>query len=604
MSARRPHILQRNEGREYPRDVIIVDTETEEHELEDGKRAHRLVFGWAYYARRVRGDAWEAGAWHRFDTRKGFWSWALRKARRRGRLAIYCHNAQFDAQVLDAFGELARRRWRCTQACLEGPPTMISWRRGTRTVKWLDSLNIWRVPLAVIGEKIGLPKLRMPKGWSDRERADRYCRRDVEIVWRALTAWWNFLRLHDLGTAAPTLASQGMNAFRHRFMTHEIFIDGNDAAQALARDAYLGGRCECFRLGVIDEQCATVDINSQYPAVMAKLYAPYRLVTVRTAADIADLERYVQSYACVADVDLVTEEPAYPHIIGGRLCFPVGSFRQALATPELVYALKRGHIKRVHRVAIYERAQLFRSFMQWGWKLRAAAQAAGDAITDWQAKYLQNGFYGKWGQRGRQWRVVDESERWLVADQSSFDVDRHEWRNLRQIGRAVQELRDEGEAANSFPAIAAHVTSAGRMMLWRLMLAAGRSHVWYTDTDSIKGSATMLRRLSPRIDATRLGALKLERCSPWIHIRGPKDYTEPDAERIKGIRRDALGNDSVAFLQLQWAGWAGSIRRGRLDQPTTEERVKVLSRAYTKGHVGEGGVVSPFRMHAGAVQNA
>jgi DNA polymerase type B, organellar and viral len=599
---RRPHVLAHNKGNEYPRDVIVVDTETREEELPDGKRAHRLVFGWAFYTRRVRGHAWEAGSWHRFETRAEFWSWALRKVRSRGRLTIYCHNAEFDAQVLDCFGELARRSWRCMQACLEGPPTMISWRRGTRTVRWLDTLNIWRVPLKVIGEKIGLPKLVMPKGWGDRERADTYCRRDVEIVWRALTSWWNFLRAHDLGTAAPTLASQGMNAFRHRFMRHEIFIDANEAALALSRDAYVGGRCECFRLGVIEEECATVDINSQYPAVMARLHAPRRLLTVRTTATLDDLARYAASYAVVADVELRTDEPAYPHIIDGRLCFPVGRFRQALATPELVYALKRGAIERVHRVAIYERAPLFREFMRWGWRLRAAAQASGDALLDWQAKYLQNGFYGKWGQRGRQWRVIAESPRWLVADQSSFDTESGRWRYVRQIGHAVQELQDDGESSNSFPAIAAHVTSAGRMMLWRLILAAGRSHVWYTDTDSLKGDTTMLRRLSPKIDATRLGALKLERRSPWIWLRGPKDYTEPDVERIKGVRKDALSGDGTAYLQLQWAGWAGSIRRGSLDTPTTEERVKVLSRTYTKGHVGESGIVTPHRLPAGPVQ--
>ncbi len=595
---RRPHVLSHNKGGEYPRDVVIVDTETVEEPQDDGRTLHRLKFGWAFYARRVRGDRWEAKAWHRFETPGEFWRWALSRCRSRGRLIIYCHNAEFDAQVVDAFGELARRRWRLTQACLEGPPTIIQWRRGSRTVRWLDTLNIWRVPLKVIGEKVGLPKLDMPESWTDRQRADTYCRRDVEIVWKALTDWWAFLRDHDLGTAAATLASQGFNAYRHRFMKHDIFIDANESALALARASYLGGRCECFRIGLIDEPVVTLDVNSMYPAVMRSLTAPTKLITVRSTATVADIERYLGSYALCADVELDTDVPAYPHIIDGRLCFPVGRFRQSLASPELAYALRRGHVKRVHRVAIYERAVIFRDFINWAWRQRVNAQARGDSLLDWQVKYLVNGFYGKFGQRGRQWFVRGDSPSFRVCDQSSFDVDAGRWRYVRQIGHAVQELKDDGESSNSHPAIAAHVTSAGRLMLWRLMLRAGRENVHYTDTDSLKGSTVLLKRLARSISPRRLGALKLERREPWLVLNGPKDYYGPEAEKIKGVRADALSGDGTAYLQVQWSGWAGSIRRGCLSAPATSETVKVLNRVYGKGTVDSGGRVHPFRLPA------
>lgn len=593
---RRPHFLTHNKGAEYPRQVVWMDTETSEKKLDQGEVAHVLAFGWAKYQRRVRGHRWEAEDWKRFTTRAEFWSWALRKVRKKGKLVIYCHNAEFDAKVVDAFGELRRRRWRLVTACLEGPPTIITWRRGKRTVQWLDTLNIWPVPLAELGRRLGHRKLPRPRRWTGSAKDDTYCTRDVTIIERTLKDWWTFLRDHDLGNAMPTIAGQAFSSFRHRFMRHPIFIDDNPDALQLARDAYLGGRCECFRLGVMSERGVTLDVNSMYPYVMRELLAPAKLLTVRTAATLADLERYVREYACVAEVELETEEPAFPHVVDGRLCFPVGRFTQALATPELAHALSLGSVKRLRRVAVYERAPLFRSFVDWAWRERLRSRERGASTQDWHIKRLVNAFYGKWGQRAKTWDVVGVADDVKVESVVSWDVDRREWRHIRQLGREYQELIDKGEAMNSHPAIAAHVTSAARLYLWQLIVEAGRNDVWYCDTDSLKGAAVIAKRLSHRIGAERLGALKIEERHAWVDIRGAKDYTTPEHERMKGVRSSAQSNDFVAYLQTRWEGWAGAIARGRLDMPVTRDDVKVLGREYLKGTPLPDGHVEPLRL--------
>lgn len=593
---RPPHYLTANKGSEYPREVIIVDTETRPKRLKGGDIGHVLKFGWAFYARRRDGDEWVEQQWHRFTTRKEFWSWALRKVRSGGRVTMFAHNVTFDGKVMDAFGELRRRRWKIITACLEGPPTIITWRRAKRTLRWLDTLNIWKVPLAVIGKKVGLNKLRMPKSWGSRKRDDRYCRRDVEIVWRALLEWWKFLRDNDLGNFSPTLASQAFTSYRHRFMPAPIFIDANPDALRLARMAYVGGRCECFRLGMVNERNVTLDVNSMYPAIMRTMEAPAKLLTFRTAATMSELARYVREYAVVAHVTLRTEEPAYPLIIKGRLCFPVGEFRQALATPELVYALDHGHVTALHAVAIYEKAQLFRDFMEWGYSARMAARRRGDSLDDWNLRLLINAFYGKWGQRGRQWEFVGTAPDCAVRSLSSWDVDTGRWRNVRQLGTQLQELQDKGEALNSSPAIAAHITSGARLYLWQLIKEAGRELVWYCDTDSIKGAAEIVDRLALYISPDALGSLKVERRDPWVLLNGPKDYQHPDKVRRKGVRAKAESNDGVAFAQEQWEGWAGAIQRGRLDMPVTMDQVKILDGPYLKGTVRPDGYIEPLRL--------
>lgn len=593
---RGPHILSHNRGGEYPRDVVVVDTETNEVELPDGSRGHVLAFGWAMYSRRARGDEWTREQWHRFATRGEFWTWLVRRVRARGRLIVYAHNAEFDAMVLDAFGELRRRGWRLVSACLEGPPTIIRWRRGGRTIQFLCTLNLWRVKLAELGKRVGLKKLSMPSRWVGGAAEDRYCRRDVEIVWRSLRSWWAFLKHHDLGTAAATLAGQSLNAFRHRFMRAQVFIDADEGALSLARSAYLGGRCECLQLGRIDSPVVTLDVNSMYPYVMRAMQAPIRLLACRSMATMGDLERYLQSYCVVADVELDTGEPAYPHVIDGRLCFPVGRFRQALCTPELSHAMRRGHVKRVHRVAVYERAPLFSAFVGWAWRTRMSARSAGDSLLDWQVKIMANSLYGKFGQRGRQWEVIAQSNEYAVRNLASFDIDGRRWEHVRQLGSTYQALIDKGESMHSHPAIAAHVTSAARLYLWKLLQRAGMENVYYCDTDSLKGSELIARRLARYIAPERLGGLKVEKREPWLHIHGCKDYEGPESAKRKGVRPDAETSDGVAFAQSQWSGWAGAIARGRLDMPVVSQVVKVLLREYSKGDVLPSGRVRPLTL--------
>lgn len=593
---RRPHVLARNCGGEYPRDVVVVDTETDQLTLPDGTIGHVLRFGWAMFARRQQGARWSAPQWHRFTTRAEFWSWALRRCRTGARLLIYCHNAEFDAQVMDCFGELARRRWRLKSACLQGPPTIIRWRRGRRSVAWLDSLNYWPTSLDELGKRVGLGKLPMPEQNAPAEEWDRYCRRDVEVVWRSLVEWWAFLARHDLGTAAATLAAQSFNAYRHRFMDCNIFIDCNEDALELARDAYMGGRVECHTLGELPGPGALYDVNAMYPAVMRELQAPVALLTVRGRIGVDQLAAYLARYACVADVQIETELPALPARIEGKLAFPVGSWRASLTSPELGLALELGALKRVYRCAIYDRALAFSRWASWVWKMRRAALDRGDTIEAWQLKILGNAFYGKFGQRGRVWEIIAQEDRAQVRAFDSYDLDAKQWRHFRQIGRSVQELSELGESVNSHPAIAAHVTAAARVALWRFMELAGRANVHYTDTDSLIVSGDAPARLAPHVSASELGALKLEKQWTRAEVRGLKDYTLDGETKVKGVSKRAIWIDGTCAVQDQWVGWAGAIRRGRVDMPVTVPTLKVQARRYTKGQIGPTGRVEPLRL--------
>lgn len=592
---RPPHVLRANHSNSTPQDCIWFDTETTSEDIDDVSQRHILSFGWAAHRRRIKEAAWSAPDWLRFESIPYFWDWVESKLHGHCRLYMFCHNAAYDAPVMDAFSILKERDWLLTQAVIESPPVILKWRRGEQTILMVDTLNIWRMPLDAIGKQIGLPKLKMPSRKASRAKWDRYGKRDTEIIMTACLDWFAFLLRENLGGFAPTLASQSMRAFRHRFMTHPIYIDADVRASKIARNALHGGRTECFFIGKKRGPLYLLDINSLYPAMMREHSFPARLVGVYNDVSRSELARWLGQYTIVGTFRLTTDQACYPVVVENRLCFPTGQIRTGLCTPELLYAIQQGHLYAADTVALYESARLFQPFVDTLYTLRLAAAKAGDSVSAWQYKILMNSLYGKFGQRGRKYIEVDKTDD--EVPRSWIEIDAHTGRvyRYRQLGGLVQLLDDAAETQDSFPAIAAHVTAYGRMLLWKIMQRAGREHYFYVDTDSILVDEIGRRRLENLCDPVKLGALKLISRYRSVHIRAPKDYKFDDYERIKGIKRRAVRIDANTYDQDTFSTLIGLLRRGDLSAPVITRVRKTLKRIYTKATVNSDGSCSPLR---------
>lgn len=276
------------------------------------------------------------------------------------------------------------------------------------------------------------------------------------------------------------------------------------------------------------------------------------------------------------------------------MVFPVGTFRTVLATPELRRALSMGHIRKVHRLALYEHAVLFSEYVLYFWNHRLEAKRQGDETLSWLLKLMLNSLYGKFGQSGRVYEdrdltLDDEIKSWV-----ELDADTGEVHHYRQFGGLIQELSREGESRDSHPAIAAHVTSAGRSLLWSLMSTAGRENVYYCDTDSLFVNDEGLHRLRHHMDSGELGALKLEWSSDSVEIFGCKDYVVDGSRKIKGIRKNAEVLGSGVFVQDVFRGFKGMLRDGDLDRQLITRTRKVLTREYRKGTPDPTGRVLPL----------
>jgi len=238
----------------------------------------------------------------------------------------------------------------------------------------------------------------------------------------------------------------------------------------------------------------------------------------------------------------------------------------------------------------------FRGFVEYFWDLRLAAMDRGDKPEAWRLKIASNSLYGKFGQTGRVYVPSggDPPEGALVWNE--LDADTGNVIHHRTLGGLHQVFMDEGESRDSHPAIAAHVTSGARMMLWRLVLIAGRENVYYVDTDGLAVNEVGYLRLKHLIDPRALGALKLEGIEAWAEYRGPKDYAYPEFSKTKGVRARAHWWNDHTVIQEQWSTLIGMLRAGDLSGPTTQIRSKNLSRYYAKGLRTPSGRVLPYSL--------
>jgi hypothetical protein len=589
------HWLRGNKACDSPANALWFDTETHERRIDATTVAHELSMGWGCYQRRERGDTWREPVWQRFTTVEGFWDFVESRLRPRICLYLFAHNLAFDLPVLDAFGQLPARGWTLKRACIESPPVILKWVRAGQSLIALDTLNWWRTSLSALGESIGIPKLAFPSAVALQAEWDTYCRRDVEVIRHACLRWWGFLRENNLGGFAPTLAGQSMRTFRHKFMSHRILIDDHEPALAIARSALYGGRVECFRIGTIKNTVYHYDVTSMYPAVMQGNLYPTILRGFSKLVSTRDVSVAMESFCCVAEVTLHTEVPRYPLRVDGRLCFPVGTFRTTLTSPEIAPALALGHITEVHALALYDRAPIFDEFVQWFYAHRCDAKSAGDDVGAWLYKILLNSLYGKFGQRGEHWEsagtVSDVGARsWTDVDAETGVVTR-----MRALGGLLQRCLRDHEARDSHPAIAAHVTAYARERLWYFLELAGRENVLYCDTDSLLVTEAGKQPLNRHVNPAALGSLKIEGIYDEVSLRGLKDYSAGDHRVVKGVSKKAIWIDDATVSQESWSSLLGLVEAGDLTAPTTKTVTKHLTRLYKKGTVSKHGRVLPFQ---------
>lgn len=590
------HYVKHNSNSETLHRCIFLDCETDEVKLKDGVTGYKLRFGWACFTRRSPHGGWTKPQWKKFTDYQDFWLWVMQKTDKKSKLWIWCHNASFDFPVVHAFTHLPELKWRLHKMIIDSPPLVVSYRSRKKTITLCDTLNIWRMSLAELGKRCGLPKLEMPEKWGETDKDDAYCIRDVEIIRKSICEWADFLRDRDLGGFCPTVAAQAMRTFRHLYLEDRILIEDNPVSLGLARDCYHGGRCEAGFIGRLTQPVHSVDVNSMYPFVMSYAEMPLRLVGITRYVQPFQLPKLLSQYCVCAHVSLDTTEPFAPLVKDHKLCFPTGKFDAYLCTPELEYALQIGAIREIHLCASYEKGIPFRKFALELYAHKEAASREGRKFEADHWKKILNSFYGKWGQNGRKWQQVGTCDPELFDIRPQKDAQSGKQTLVRRFGGMVLERSEDRESLESHPAIAAHITAHARMVLWALIRKLAPEDYFYCDTDGLLVSSNGLKALSDSIDQFRLGGLKHVETYSEVFIYGCKDLLLDGEEKIKGISKRSNRLDQGKYRQMRWDSLIGLLHSGSVDMPLTTVIDKTLRRVYTKGTVLSTGYVVPLHL--------
>ena len=592
--ARKPHCLKREKTLAIPRHFIFFDTETEQEELPNGSIRQILKLGWAVYYRKSYGRNLDKVEWFNFTDALSFWAFVFRHTEPKRKLWLLARNLVFDFTITNGWKYLRQVGFKLKFFYDGGTTSIISVKGRYGSIICLDIMNWFVESLAKTGERIGIPKLKIDFATCTTEYLNIYCKRDLEIELENFKRFIKFLEANTISRLCYTRGSTAMAAYLFRHYHHKIYIHNNEQAIKLERDSYRGGRTECFYIGELkNDNYYIVDVNSLYPFVMRNNCYPIKYSRIAHKPTIDTIKHRLCRSAVVAKVLIDTDEPVYA-VRRERTIFPVGQFWVTLTSSELKYAIDHNHLVKIEQAVFYEKANIFKTYVDRFYKLRQEFKAAGVAEYEELCKKMLNSLYGKFGQKAEVWEKIgdcpDEPDRVELC----FEVGIIRTKQIRYLLGEIFELVGYEESFNSFPAIAAHVAADARLYLWQLMKQAGEGNYFYCDTDSLIVNEAGLCNLQNRIDAVALGGLKIEESVNHLTIKGLKDYLTETKTVIKGISKNAVQLKDGVYQQEQWPSFRGTLRDKQTDSYTVKKVVKVLSRKYTKGHVNPDGVIVPL----------
>lgn len=510
---------------------------------------------------------------------------------------IFGHNIFFDLQCSDFFHYFTLWGWELEFLYESQLTYILLIKKEGRTIKVLSTTNFFDTSVKNLGKIIDLPKLDVDFKEVDLEKLKIYCRRDVEIIKKAMEFYFTFILKNDLGKFSLTRASQAFNAYRHRFMSARLYIHDDIKVKKLERDAYYGGRTEAFKIGVQKEgPFVSLDVNSMYPFIMKFSYMPVQLVNYREDVFLDLAQDILKNFCVVADIDVATETPLYPVRRDFKIIFPVGRFNTRVCTQGLREALNRGHVLKINRMAIYKKRRIFQSYVEFFYALKSHYRQVNQPILEKLVKIFLNSLYGKFAQK----RMIDRRERDVTLD----GYYRIETVNLNTGEKTMEyklfnthviELGWE-DGRNSFTAVAAHVSEGARLYLWRIIEDVGLSHVLYCDTDSIKIRKSDLPFLSYPVDDLKIGALKIDDEFDEFNILGAKSYITEKERVLKGVPHSAEMIEDKVFAYTAFLKQASHMKREITRYFITSDTIKVLKTEYDKGLVDKQGNVTPYRL--------
>lgn len=590
------HYIRNTNGTRMPKYILVMDTETE-YEQVGNEQHHKMKIAWSVLAHIGSDGKPTIETWRYWSKRYQLCEYIDNMAELMGELLIVGNNIFFDLQVCGFFRTLPDMGWKLDFFYENGLTYILCIKKGRLKIRCISLTNYFEASVKSLGDMIGKPKYEITFGEETPDELSIYCFRDTEIAYESLLEYLQYIISNDLGTFAMTRASQAMKAFKHRFISHKIMYHTNKELCEIEKDAYFGGRTECYQIGKINGgPFVDLDVNSLYPYIMMSKPVPIKPIDYYKSIPIRHIDDLLSSYGMIARVEIETDEPRYPYRNNGKLIFPVGRFTTTLCTENISYAHKHGHLISVSEAITYEMAYPFIDYINYFYRIRLEAKKTGNKVYDKMAKLLMNSLYGKFAAQRDITILTKPCEVTDYIREEVYDSVTNENQIISKLFGTLIITQGKEVIPGSIISIPAHITEYARNYLWLIMQKIGIENVYYCDTDSIKIQESNMYKLSDIIDPDKLGMLKVESKYSSLTINAAKDYVTDEARRLKGVPRNAEKIDDNTWKYSQFSRQITHMREHNNEYFKVSQVTKHLSRIYTKGKVGKDGRVTPFTL--------
>lgn len=375
-----------------------------------------------------------------------------------------------------------------------------------------DSFKILPVPLAQINkDKIDYHCMERSVREKHKEEISRYLKSDCTNLFDAVK---RFVMRHG---DVLTIGAAALKELRKSYKVEHITA----AQDAIYREYFHGGRCECFEVGPLrgSKPWKLYDVNSMYPYIMAEFSHPIGAADY-VCSDIPDAPFFLARICA-------RSKGAFPFRTKEGLTFPHGHFEFWITSHELRMAqkLQLCEITQVIEVHAWNEVRSFDKFVYPLDREKIAAEEKGDKAGRTIAKLTENNAYGKFATdptRFKEFRLFDSVSE---CEAAGFGID-------GELGeRIIGAVRKDPIPRQYYNvATAASITGAGRSIFMHAWAAGQRTA--YGDTDS-----QWCQDLPLELDQKKLGAWKLETECDTLYIAGKKLYAAHRGEGRVGSRK-------------------------------------------------------------------
>lgn len=565
----RAHYVGHNAVTRVPKHYVYLDTEAVQR-----KEGKRLVQSWrlgvaAHDRPTTHKDGWQARRWCCTTSTAELWRWITAQCRSRTRTVLVAHNLAYDMRISNAFLELPALGWSWKAGRVDDQQCWFIFHNGGRTLACVDSMSWVPVGLDRLGDAVGIPKLPLP-GWDDSD-AEWFmrCTRDVEIlaeVWRRLMRW---ITDEDLGNWRLSGAGQSWAAFRHRFMSHRLFVHEDDDARAAERAAAHTGRCEAWKHGQLDGGPWTEwDYTTAYARIGAECNVPVKLCGEMRRPTLERIAALPDNRAALCEVEVTTDVPTLPTRSDTGICWPVGRFRTTVWDHELAVGRSSGARVDLVRAWVYGRVPALRDFCEWVLAGLDGSRGGIDPVVLYALKHWSRALIGRTAARWSSWETWGSSPVADVAISTLHDLTDDRPDQLMQLGHQLMRRVAARENPDAMVAIMSWVMAEGRVRLWKAIQAAGEETVAYMDTDSLIVSPEGDQRLQ----AAALPGFRVK--SRWadLVVLGPRQIVPDGQLRAAGIPRTALPVGPDLWEATVWSGLRAGLARRAPNTVSLESR--------------------------------